>query len=300
MQFPIQVVLELIISYPSGSPAVQIGPGAQIIFYDTNGNIVTEFTPTLSAWVNEANTGIVQIIPNGAAGAGFFPGMYFLTANTPGVYAQPAWIQANPDASGNPQIGINNGLWTSASYPSLVLRQRIFLADSNIELGAIVAATQAPIGGQILTGDGNIEFDVYDGTSTRVNQLLINKTVSSSMLPIISGSWANVSFANGWSNFGAPYSGAQWRIMTDGTVLLRGMIKAGTVTSGTLMFAIPLAAQPPANKLLVCNSVSGVAAGAAYILCTVAGGQVEFIIEGTAPADISLDGLTYETSAYLA
>lgn len=309
MQFPIQIIQELIISYPTGSPAIQIGPGPLIEFFDTNGNVVTSFSPTAADWINSSNTGMIEIVPDGGPVTGIFPGIYFFNALTAGNYQNAAYIQSNPDFNGNAQIGINNGPFFSVVHPGVTLRQRIFLEGqvagpgvAASQIGPIDINTQALYGGQYYWDDGQANIGVFtNGTAT--NHISVQTGNTFSDVPIQVGSWANVSFGAGWSNFGGGYSNAQWRLCSDGFVHFRGLVTIGAAPAdNTLVFAIPLSAQPPASKETALLRINGVSAGTPCRMnITVGGGQVNFSIFGAGTGtNFSLEDMFYESSAYMA
>lgn len=289
--------------YPDGDIAIGIGPGQQINFYDdVSGDITITLIPGAAGFTNDSNTAQVQILSNGAAGAGNFPGVYFLTSTAPGVYNQPAWIQANPDSNGNPQLGINNGLYTSSATGD-ILRQRMFMGnDVESQLGAIVAATQALVGGQLLWGDTTQQLAVYSAASALQNFLTLQAASTSSQFPIQVGAWTNITLANGWSNFGAPYSNAQARIASDGFVHLRGLLTTGTRTDGTIIGTLPAGMLPPTQKYLSTTSnVANLSASNPQIVVDTAGNLKIFGISAYSIAvQIVLDGLLFESNAYMA
>lgn len=71
--------------------------------------------------------------------------------------------------------------------------------------------------------------------------------------------WIAVTFQNAWVNFGAPYFGASYRRIAD-HVFLRGVVKAGTVGSGTPVFTLPAGYRPAVQIITACatnNNVIG-------------------------------------------
>lgn len=57
--------------------------------------------------------------------------------------------------------------------------------------------------------------------------------------------WTDVTFQNGWTNFGGDYNNVQYRKDPLGFVHLRGIAKAGTLTDATVMFELPSGYRPP-------------------------------------------------------
>lgn len=59
---------------------------------------------------------------------------------------------------------------------------------------------------------------------------------------VVSGSWNNVAFQNGWANYGA-FLPMQYKKIGD-FVHLRGLIDPGTLTNGTVLFNLPVGYRP--------------------------------------------------------
>lgn len=84
---------------------------------------------------------------------------------------------------------------------------------------------------------------------------------------------ATASFQNSWVNFGAPYSTAQYKLDALGCVSIRGTIKSGTTTDGTILFNLPSGYRPPAD-VAYAVSAGGGSAGFAQVVVT-SGGDVK-------------------------
>lgn len=61
-------------------------------------------------------------------------------------------------------------------------------------------------------------------------------------MSLVTTPWTNLSYANSWANYGAPYQIGQYRKVGD-EVQLRGLIRNGTVN--TTMFTLPTGFRPP-------------------------------------------------------
>lgn len=69
------------------------------------------------------------------------------------------------------------------------------------------------------------------------------------------GDWQDVTFQNGWSNYGSGYQTVQYRKWGD-SVQIRGTATGGTL--GVAMFTLPEGYRPPAHvELPQCGSVTG-------------------------------------------
>ena len=85
------------------------------------------------------------------------------------------------------------------------------------------------------------------------------------------GDWQDVTtFVNGWVNFGGAsnFNDAQFRFIGNKQVQLRGLIKDGTITSGTVLFTLPEGFRP-AHRYIFTNLSGG------------AVGRVDVEIDGT-------------------
>lgn len=310
MQFPLQIVLELIISYPAGTPAIQIGPGAEIEMFDSSGNLVYNQTPNGSQWQNSTMTGMIEITPQGGPVTGFYPGIYFFNAATGQPYQNSAWIQSTPDFNNNAALGINGGPYFSPTFGLRVLRQRMFWPGQGSGpvqftnfLGAIDINTQAFYGGQLVWDDNQVAIAYYNN-SVRSNGITVDSGNTFADTPIQVGAWAAVSFGTGFSNSGSPRSNCQYRLCSDGFVHLRGAFNSSAAPAdGTLAFAIPLSFQPPANKYVggLCRLNGAAGALTPMLEVLVTGGQTEFLIYGAGTAtSFAMDGMSYESNTYMA
>jgi hypothetical protein len=57
--------------------------------------------------------------------------------------------------------------------------------------------------------------------------------------------WQLAALQNGWVNYGGGYAPAEYSIDALNVVRLRGLIKSGTTTSGTVLLNVPAGFRPP-------------------------------------------------------
>lgn len=102
-----------------------------------------------------------------------------------------------------------------------------------------------------------------------------------------SGTWTNITMANSWVYYGAPYSTPQYTKTSDGMVTLKGLIRSGTVTSGTVIGTVPANFRPA--KSIILDSIC------AGLFCRIDIDNTGNIIAraGVSATWTSLDGLTY-------
>jgi hypothetical protein len=77
--------------------------------------------------------------------------------------------------------------------------------------------------------------------------------------------WIAPTLLNSWVNFGAPWQTAAYRKTPWNGVELRGLIKNGTITTGTVLFTLP-AGYRPANDRVFVSFHGGGAAGRINVL----------------------------------
>lgn len=108
--------------------------------------------------------------------------------------------------------------------------------------------------------------------------------------------WTDLSLKNGWTNYGGTtFTGtAQFTKSPDGTVFLKGLVKGGTVTSGTVIATLPTGYRP-AGKLIYESNTSPYSNGRIDIDST---GDILFNTGSN--AYMSLDGIAFlpSTSPY--
>jgi hypothetical protein len=101
--------------------------------------------------------------------------------------------------------------------------------------------------------------------------------------------WTNVTFQNGWSNFGGGYANMQYRINGD-NVELRGVVVGGT--NPAVAFTLPVGFRPPLS-LQFTGSVGGTPSLASI---TVASNGEVTILSSVAPTSVSVLG-SFSTTA---
>jgi hypothetical protein len=101
------------------------------------------------------------------------------------------------------------------------------------------------------------------------------------------GSWTNLTLQNGWVWYTGIYSTPQYTKAPDGLVSLKGLIKSGTTTNGTVLASLPAGYRPARRHIL--TSVSN---GAWARIDITATGAVN-IQYGGSSVWISLDGLHF-------
>jgi len=100
--------------------------------------------------------------------------------------------------------------------------------------------------------------------------------------------WSNLTLQGGWINFGDVYTTPQYTVDGAGVVQLKGHVKSGTITSGTVVAKIPTGAFAcPAARVLYATTNNGVFSRVDITLT----GDVVFY--GTSNAWFSLDNISF-------
>ncbi len=101
-----------------------------------------------------------------------------------------------------------------------------------------------------------------------------------------SGDWQNLTMANSWVAYGGNFATPQYTKGADGLVSLKGLIKAGTATSGTVMATLPSGFRPSATILY-----AGYSTGAYARIDINSSGDILFRTGSN--SWLSLDGITF-------
>ena len=104
--------------------------------------------------------------------------------------------------------------------------------------------------------------------------------------------WQNATLQNSWIAFGTPYAAPQYQLDLNGRVWLRGVIKSGVLTDGTVLMTLPYA---PSFELLTFAPANSGSAYSPVRLDVTTGGNV--VIYGAAAFSgsyyVSLDQLNF-------
>jgi hypothetical protein len=103
---------------------------------------------------------------------------------------------------------------------------------------------------------------------------------------VVQSAWIPVTLSNNWVNFGGATAPASYRKNTVNETKLKGLIKLGTVTTGTLLFTLPVGYRP--KEQLFFSVYSNLATGGITILPD---GQVQ-VLYGSS-VSLSLNGISF-------
>lgn len=265
MQFPQQIVRQLIISYDTGGTAISIGPGPQIIVYNSTGDEIVRIgvdgdpdDPMVRVQdvFGEANITMHLDTTSGD------PIIDFVGYTGPHESGIPATIyalgQGVPGTTARLFFEFRSGVGGNTDTSRFMLRS---------------ASADATITARILADKPIIYWDPAD-------------------IAGVGEVWHNVVFANGWANLGGNWATAQYRLMPDGTVLLKGSVIGGTKVDGTVMTTLPVGYRPANDHIYMGGNAS--AAGSTPSVRIFTSGQIQiFAMNATVNGAHSWDGIRF-------
>ena len=108
-------------------------------------------------------------------------------------------------------------------------------------------------------------------------------------VPGMPEAWVSPTLLNSWVNYGGEFNTAGYYKDPFGRVHLRGLIKDGTATAGTVLFVLPSGYRPSATE--VCSTLSNAAAADVQVA---ANGDVKILIGSN--VWLSLDGISFRAA----
>ena len=243
-------------------------------------NINHNFNPTSASVVYDACISMTNIYDSSYSAGGFSLGN---------------WIDMSAIGSGNRSMrGIdinikNKGSGTSPSVVGISIR-----TIDNIGGGNITTAYGLLIRNQN-KATNNYAIYTQGGGIYHAGNMAIGTSVSTSYKLRVGGGltelqqegWNNVSFQNGWVNYGVVYNNAGYFKDSNGVVHLRGLIRNGTI--GSVIFNLPAGYRPVSRELFSTISINGYA----RVDVNTNGDVIHSSFNG-ANGWVSLDGLTFK------
>lgn len=128
---------------------------------------------------------------------------------------------------------------------------------AGLAIGLFPAGSQ-PAQNYIVPGGSSGSTAVFGSFGTYTNGIVARGATSNNgfvsvmhtFFPSSYTTWSNLTLTGGWVNYGAGFSTAQYTKSSDNIVTVKGMIKSGTITNGTVVGTLP-AGYRPAKKLLL-------------------------------------------------
>jgi hypothetical protein len=232
---------------PAGRLVFQVGTSANVagrIDVDTNGDII--FYAGSTAWVS---LDTVSFLPSSSPYTWNELPFYNSWSNWSGGYES---VHATKDTLGRINI---QGLAKAGTTTSATVINK--LSD--------VSSTYYPAKQMIFPagGSGMSEFRVMTTGDVAKYGAQTSSYMGLQALyhPTTIGTWTTPgTLSNGWLNYNtASFSAFAYTKDSDDVVTVRGLIKSGTATGGTIIFNLPIGYRPPAQELLavVSNDVFG-------------------------------------------
>lgn len=125
-----------------------------------------------------------------------------------------------------------------------------------------VSSTYYPPGNLLLAAGANGWADWQINTAGAVQERGSPSTtylgLQTLFYPGTTGTWTSPTLQNGWVNYGSGWANLQYTKASDGVVTVRGLVKSGTTTGGTVIANLPAGYQPPTQYLFCTPSYSEV------------------------------------------
>lgn len=269
VQFQDQIVQEMIISYPTGGTAIQIGPGATLEFFDTSGNLIMELSPPRTAYQTliQVNQGGIVFEVNNQVNQS--SGVGFEWSNGNGE----VFANVTPDGNNVLQLGLNGAPYIAQS--GISDRQRIFMGNDNLDIGPIVGTTQATDEAHLKLAGNTLDLGVWSN-GTELSRLIAfngnphdwyldtNPSLSKAAVhwqPDSNGivravvnneNWNALTLINGFSNGSQAgwNSGIRYRrAPSDGMVFFDGIVACPASPANKVMGTFPAGYRPSSNQV---------------------------------------------------
>lgn len=136
--------------------------------------------------------------------------------------------------------------------------------------------------------DARIQVSGGDTSNGNAEMLLSGDVATKRPIALDGESWTAPTLQNGWVNYGSVFATAGYRKLPSGLVVVKGLVKDGTVTSGTVIFTLPVGYRPMEKLIfpsLNNNNVSRVDVGS--------NGDVIVAHPSTASGWLALDGIRF-------
>lgn len=249
---------------------------------DTSGNVIYMYGN--NSWVSLSS---ISFIPNGAYSWTNLTGnngwLYYNTTGDPNY----APIQATKDSTGRAHVqGLaragtttlgTNAFTLPANYAPAANRQDIYAVGGS----GGTATSMVPNSFQLTPG-GYIQTRGVAENGYWANQAMFYPSA-------ITGFTA-ATMQNSWVTYGAPFSPAEYKKSSDDIVSLRGLIKNGSGTYGSVMLTLPAGYRP--SQTIICDATTGPGSGTFARVDINPDGTV-VLYEGGTTAWVSLAGCDF-------
>lgn len=130
----------------------------------------------------------------------------------------------------------------------------------------------------------------FVGQVVRINGVMGDRFIEDVMGAVYmpGTAWTAPTLVNSWVNYGAGFDTAGYRIMADGTVMIKGLIKLGSSTVPA--FTLPAGYRPSQQQVFTCYAFSGTCRLDVAITGTVA---VSAYVSPATNSYVSLNGVRF-------
>lgn len=179
----------------------------------------------------------------------------------------------------------NNKVWRSIGASGTTGGGEIF-ANGSVTTAAIADAAVTPAKMSIIPAlDSAVVHNTGNETVTGI------KSFSSPVI-ITSENWIAATLTNSWTNYAGTYELAGYRKMADGTVMLRGLVKTGTVA--VAIFTLPVAYRPALNSIW--QQTANLGTCRMSVLASTGSVQVDAYISPGTSGLVSLSGIRFSVN----
>lgn len=220
----------------------------------------------------------------------------FLAADTGYTWTNPTLLNSWTNRNNAPTYDPPNLGYTIDGIGRVHVRG-VIANGTNADPGNIFSLPPAAQSSQyyfipVRSGSGGINLvGVYPTTNSIVSKGIAVGTayfLNFTYLPDTYTNWTTMSMSAGWVFYGSNFTTPQYTKSSDGMVTIKGLIKSGTTTAGTVIFTLPPGYRPAERQIYVAQ-----ATGAGFARVDIlANGQIQ-IQSGFSATWTTLDGLAF-------
>lgn len=271
----------------------------------TIANLPEKYRPTGRLIMGTTTYGSIHtradVLPNGD--------VRVLNATTSSTWYSLDTIRYMPDGM---YTRVNGVLNTSAGFQNYgtSYAPASYVQDSvgRVHVQGLIKGGSLTTGTQIMSIPANLrpsQFILFSGGATNFHHFGINTTagieargtgstghmtLNINYLPSSHTSWSNLPLSNGWTTYGSSFTTPQYSKTSDNVVNVKGLIRNGTATAGTIMATLPPNCRPQYRVMY-----ATVGANAPARIEVTAAGSIVFT--NGSSSWMSLDNLTFVASS---
>lgn len=195
--------------------------------------------------------------------------------------------------------GVVDEIANNVNYPAGITYEANSHTNSNIDLNGNVINLRTA--GGFTVGDANTDTLLLAASQTGVFAAGHGVFAEDPNNLGFKEVWHPVTFQNGWANFnvaGGQFGTVQYRRVASPaeSVQLTGVAKPGTLTSGTVIFNLPLGNRPPASRRIPVYANKPTASGESPAVDVLTNGDVVVLGSLAGAGAVSFDGVVFPTT----